>query len=102
MEGKTLLNCLKRRHRGKSKAVKSHILEARFDITGKELRDIVNALRREAHPICSDESGYYYAETVQEIAATVHQLYSRIAGIAAAHDGLYLAYLRCLRGGGRD
>ena len=102
VEGKELLGCLKRRHCGKRKAVKSSVLEARFNVSGKELRDAVNALRRAQHPICSDEDGYYYAQSSQEIAATIQQLHNRIAGIAAAHDGLYIAYLRFVQGGGGD
>jgi len=101
-EEEKLLNCLKRRHRGQRNAVKSPALEARFHISGKEVRDIVNALRRAGQPICSDENGYYYAAPPQELAATIRQLSGRIAGIAAARDGLVGAYLRFAGGGDGD
>lgn len=97
-----LLNCLKRRHCGRRNAIKSAVLEARFLITGRTLRELVNELRCRGRPICSDESGYYYAETTGELAATIRRLSGRIAGIAAARDGLIGAYPRFARGGGGD
>jgi hypothetical protein len=102
MEGDKLSECLKRRHRGRRNAVKSALLEAGFHISGKELRDTVNALRRAGQPICSDENGYCYAETVQEIIATIRHLNRRIAGIEAARNGLIRACLRLMRGGDGD
>ena len=100
MDEKKLLYCLKRRHSGRKKAAKSPVLEARFNITGKELRDMVNSLRRAGYPICSDERGYYYAKTAQELKATINQLSRRIAGIATARDGLLSTYKRYVKGGG--
>lgn len=102
MDEKKLLNCLKLRHRGQRNAVKSPVLEARFHISGKKVRDTVNTLRRSGYPVCSDENGYYYAETTLEIAATVNQLSGRIAGIEAARNGLIGAYLRFAWGGDGD
>ena len=83
--------CLKRKHRGKANAVKSPELEARFGISGPTLREFVNELRRRGCPICSDSSGYYYAETEAELAATIRQLSSRIGKIAMAKSGLVRA-----------
>ena len=73
--------CLKRKHRGKANAVKSPELEARFGISGPILREVVNELRCRGYPVCSDNSGYYYAATAAELAATIRQLNSRIAKI---------------------
>ena len=83
--------CLKRKHRGKANAVKSPELEARFGISGPILREVVNELRCRGYPICSDNSGYYYAETEAELAATIRQLNSRIGKIAKAKSGLVRA-----------
>ena len=49
MDEMKLLNCLKQRHRGRMRAAKSPVLEARFGISGRALRDIVNELRFESH-----------------------------------------------------
>ena len=83
-----MLNCLKRRHFGRANAVKSPVLEARFGISGRVLREAVNELRCNGHPVCSDENGYYYASSEAELLATIRQLNSRISKIAKAKNGL--------------
>jgi hypothetical protein len=64
------------------------VLEARFGISGPALRQIVNRLRGQGVPICSDEKGYYYAASETELRATIRQLSGRIAGIENARNGL--------------
>ena len=91
MEENKLLNCLKRRHCGCAYAAKSSVLEARFSISGRALRDTVNELRCQGHPVCSDENGYYYASSEKELTATIRQLNSRISKIAKARNGLVKA-----------
>ena len=54
------LSHLKRNHTGAGSAVQSKGLELRFQMSGRKIRDIVNTLRCEGHPICSDDGGYYY------------------------------------------
>ncbi len=74
--------------RGEQAAVTSRTLENLFHIRGPDLRHIINRLRGEGVPICSSASGYYYAETEDEIRQTVRQLRSRIKKIAHAERGL--------------
>lgn len=85
------MNCLKHRHFGRANAVKSPALAARFGISERSIRDIVNALRCAGHPICSDEFGYYYAKTEAELAMTIRQLNNRISKMALARNGLVRA-----------
>ena len=73
---------------GSENAVISKILERRFAIKGKPLRDLVNALRRDGVPIASDQNGYFYARTETELRATIKHMRCRIAGISAAIKGL--------------
>ena len=82
------LRYLKRSHTGEGKAVQSKCLEMKFQMSGRKIRDIVNALRCEGHPICSDDGGYYYAANRNEILGSIRQLNSRIEKIAEAKDGL--------------
>ena len=84
MEKERLAEHLERYHSGASNAATSRELECAFGIKGKELRDAVNALRREGVPIASNGSGYFYAATEQEVRATIAHLTHRIGGIAAA------------------
>lgn len=75
-------------HHGAENAVTSKMLEYAFRASGKELRDLVNALRREGIPIASDQSGYFYAKTEAEVRLTIRHMKSRIGGISAAITGL--------------
>ena len=54
MEKERLAEHLERYHSGASNAATSRELECAFGIKGKELRDAVNALRREGVPIASN------------------------------------------------
>ncbi|WP_097015356.1 hypothetical protein [Anaerocolumna aminovalerica] len=83
-----LAKYLHRYHHGAENAVTSKILEHALSVTGKELRDLVNALRREGIPIASDQSGYFYAKTEKEVRMTIRHMRNRISGISAAISGL--------------
>ena len=83
-----LAEYLHRYHHGVGNAVTSRALEYTLRISGKELRDLVNALRREGIPIASDQSGYFYAKTETEVRLTIRHMRNRISGISAAITGL--------------
>ena len=88
MEKETIAEYLKRYHLGEQSAVTSRELEIAFGVRGKELRDVINTLRRGGVPIASSGSGYFYAATEQEVRATIAHMTHRISGIAAAIRGL--------------
>ena len=75
-------------HTGVRSVISSRELEAAFQIRGPDLRRLINSLRGEGIPICSSDSGYYYAETEEELQGTIRQLRSRIKKIAHAERGL--------------
>lgn len=79
---------LAKNFRGANNPVSSKMLETVFHVKGTEIRRMVNSLRCQGKPICSDLDGYYYADNQQEINATIMQLSSRIQKIAQARDGL--------------
>lgn len=79
---------LKAYHTGEAQAVTSRELETVFRIRGPCLRKAVNRLRAAGVPICSFASGYYYAETEEELDHTIRQLSSRIKCILHAVLGL--------------
>ena len=82
---------LKKYHKGQENAASSKELEAAFHVGGTELRG-VNRRRCDGHPICSADSGYFYAARRLEVRATVAQLTGRISKIAAAAKGLLQSY----------
>ena len=81
-------------HCGEQYAAVSRELEMAFGIKGAELRALINALRRDGVPICSNEKGYFYAETDAELLRTIRHMSSRIAGISGAIRGLKKARIR--------
>lgn len=59
-----------------------------FGISVTALRKLINQLRREHHPICSDRYGYFYAVTASEVYETISHLYGNVNGTMAAIHGL--------------
>jgi hypothetical protein len=55
-----VLRYLRERHTGAGKAVISGDIELNFGIGGAVVRQIVNKLRCNGQPVCSDASGYFY------------------------------------------
>jgi len=88
MQKETIAEYLKRYHLGEQNAVTSRELERTFELHGKELRDLINTLRRSGVPIASSSSGYFYPATEQEVRITIAHMTHRISGIAAAIHGL--------------
>ncbi len=88
MEKDTIAEHLQRYHLGEQNAVTSRTLETTFHIGGKELRDLINTLRRGGVPIASSGAGYFYAANEREVRATIAHMTHRISGIAAAIRGL--------------
>ena len=79
---------LKEYHTGSSKSIHSRELQRLFQIDGRNLRRKINRLRQDGVPICSDNTGYYYAETQNEIRDTVFRLNELSTKICRAKDGL--------------
>ena len=92
MTNEALCEHLRKYHQGQESAASSRELEAAFHVKGVELRRAVNRLRCDGYPICSSESGYFYAARKAEIKATITQLTGRISKITAAKKGLLKSY----------
>ena len=86
-----ICNYLKKYHTGKENAVFSRELERLFSIDGRTLRRKISSLRQDGHPICSDETGYYYAESQKEINATICRLNTLVTKISNARTGMLYA-----------
>ena len=89
--GNEILDHLREDHVGKENAVSSRELEQRFGICGRTVRRIVNRLRQDGHPICSDSTGYYLASNQKEINRTVTRLNELVTGVSNARTGLLQA-----------
>ena len=78
-------------HRGKEKAVFSRELQHIFHLDGRNVRRNVAKLRQEGYPSCSDETGYYYADSQTEINNTVGRLNGLVTAVSNARTGLLYA-----------
>lgn len=83
-----LCEYLEQAHTGEGEAISSRELERVFCVKGTEIRRLVNVLRCESKPICSNAMGYFYAANRQELQETISQLNSRVKMISKARDGL--------------
>lgn len=86
-----ICNFLKKYHTGRDNAVYSRELERLFSLDGRTLRRKISSLRQDGHPICSDETGYYYAENQREINATICRLNTLVTRISNARTGMLYA-----------
>ena len=81
---------LEQSHKGEGAAISSKELERILHVKGTEIRRLVNILRSESKPICSNAMGYFYAANEQELQETIGQLSSRVLMITKARDGLVI------------
>lgn len=88
----SLCDYLQQSHKGEGAAISSKELERILHVKGTVIRRLVNILRSESKPICSNAMGYFYAANQQELQETIGQLNSRVLMITRARDGL-LKYL---------
>lgn len=92
MDKKTAIcEFLKEFHTGRDKAICSKELQRIFSLDGRNIRRKVSKLRQEGYPICSDETGYYYADSQAEINATVGRLNELVVSVSKARTGLLCA-----------
>lgn len=57
----------------------------------RNIRRKISALRQAGYPICSDESGYYFADNQKEINNTVYRLNGMVTQVSNARTGLLVA-----------
>lgn len=94
MDKKTAIcRYLYRHHRGKRNAVYSRQLERLFSIDGRNLRRMISALRMEGYPICSGDTGYYFADSQAEINATINRLNELVTKVSNSRNGLLSSVL---------
>ena len=83
-----LLVYLKGACAGRAYRVSGRELGMALNLSGTDLRRLVNRLRQRGVPIASDQSGYFYAQTAGEVYTTIRQLRDMSNGLEAAIRGL--------------
>ncbi len=87
---------------GQRNAIAAKNLETKLCMRAGDLRRRINRLRRNAVPIASGSSGYYYARTAHEVYGTIRQLRQMQIGLQQAISGLEEAMRRFAEGGEGD
>lgn len=88
MKQEQLLAYLKGVCNGRQRTVRGAELEKALNISGTDLRKLVNRLRRSGVPVGSSRNGYFYARTAGEVYTTIRQLRLMVRGLEAAIRGL--------------
>jgi len=83
---------LRNRHIGKENTAKSTLIKYHFGINCTTLRQIINKLRINGHPVCENTSGYFYAKNPNEINSTLHRLLKKAKESNDAVQGLVLSH----------
>ena len=74
--------------KGEGHRITSNEISQLTNVTGATIRKIINNSRANFVPIASDGSGYFMAETPDELDHTIAQINSRIHKMIQAREGL--------------
>ena len=83
-----LLDYLKDYHYTESKAVKNRELRSLFNLTDKQVRNVVSQLRQYGEPVCSSSYGYWYSTDPEDIEKTLHRLEAQVENMRVSITGL--------------
>ena len=84
--------------KGEESRITSSELRAATNLSGANIRKIVNERRSQFVPIASDSNGYFIATEPAELNHTIAQLNSRIHKMIKAREGLKKAQKIMLEG----
>ena len=83
-----MLEYLKDHHRAESVAIKNRELRLLFNLTDKQVRNVVSHLRQEGEPVCSSSYGYWYSTDPDDIEKTLHRLEAQVENMNISIKGL--------------
>lgn len=82
----------KMRLNDRSNPAHSKTIEAALNISGTEVRTLVNYARRMNYPIASNQKGYWWAKSFEELEDTLKHLEQRENAIKNVRMGLMKAF----------
>ena len=83
-----VLEYLKDYHNTEIGAVKNRDLRLLFNITDRQVRNIMCQLRQDGEPICSSSYGYWYSTDPYDIDRTIHRLVAQVENMNISIAGL--------------
>jgi hypothetical protein len=86
--GADVVEYLKHYHTEESNTVKSRELRTLFNLTDKQVRNVVSSLRQEGEPICSSSYGYWYSNDPEDIRKTLKRLEGQVHNMDIAISSL--------------
>ena len=88
MVSSDVLEYLKEYHSDEKNALKGREICTLFNVTSKQVRNIVNDLRQNGEPICSSNYGYWYSKDPEDLEATIARLSAQVVNMEKAIEGL--------------
>lgn len=79
---------LKEYHSSEKTALKGRELCVLFNVTSKQVRNIVSELRQAGEPICSSNYGYWYSDDPEDLDRTIARLAAQVVNMERAIEGL--------------
>ena len=86
--GKDIAEHLAEFYTSEDTAINGRELSQMFNVTNRQLRNIVTVLRQEGEPICSSTHGYWYSKEPEDLEKTIHRLEAQIRNMDYALKGL--------------
>lgn len=86
-EEKRFVKYMSDNHSGKEKAIKAKELKKEFGNTRK-IRLMTHSLRLEGIPICTGQTGYYFASSEEEVKESIRYIDSYIDDLNKVRQGL--------------
>lgn len=86
--GRDIAEYLQEFHKTESTAIKARELCVLFNLTGKQLRNVVSRLRQDGDAVCSSSYGYWYSRDPEDIEKTVRRLEGQVKNMNISIAGL--------------
>ena len=86
--GTDIVDYLKAHHTTEDRAIKARDLCELFNITNRELRNMVSGLRQDREAVCSSSNGYWYSTEREDLEKTIHRLQGQIKNMNSSIKGL--------------
>jgi len=86
--GADIVDYLKEYHTAEDIAIKGRELCTLFNLTDKQLRNVVSGLRQGGKAICSSSYGYWYSTEPEDIEKTLRRLEGQVKNMNNSITGL--------------
>ena len=86
--GADMTEYLKQWHKSELEAIKGRDLCVLFNLTDKQVRNVVSGLRQNGEAICSSSSGYWYSTNPEDIEKTLRRMEGQVRNMNISITGL--------------